>query len=527
MAKGGNSSAQGKKTDAPPRIPIRGARALPLPAIPAALGMAAAYYSYPALNSLPHGQYILLTVMAVLVAAICFARVLRLQLNGNETGHFASIIKKAGILAAAAALGFFLGIAARRAVSGPAVFALPAASVNSISGILQEDPRALYGGSGFGTLELRECGSRGGVRAGAGGLIAVFFPEESIPRLKEFGRGCEIFIEGGLSQGRGGPLFNANSVHIIGPPPALESFRTGLRMTLLDAFKGRRGGALPVWGSFAQALLLGVRDDLDVDLSTGFTNSGCSHILALSGMHLAIISGVLAFLLRRPLGLRWAALAGAAFIVFYVFIAGSQPSLVRAAIMYLLGTFALWGFLETRPLSLLCMAFIIQGIFQSDAGVSLSFILSYLALAGILTLGESLRALFRGRLPDIINGGLSASLGAFIISSPVVALYFGSLRPIGIFAGLVLAPLSSLFMVMALAALVAAFLPLPIWNIFDFFLTVVYRLIESIVSIAGNIPGLQIPYPLAVLTGAVFFWAIILYFQRRDSTARKSIAAFD
>ena len=532
-------------------VPIKRAEKLPIPAVQAALGMATSYYLYPVLFSIPPGQYLLLLLMFLLTAALCLFRVLRFPLksvnNGDTNGSSGKIphrIAKIAILTAAAAVGFFLGIAARRAVPGPAVTGIQPERISSVSGILREDPRTLQGGSGLGILDLRECGGAGGLRATASGSLTVFFPAESIPRLREFGRGSEIYTEGTFvnsADGRGA-LFRANSVHIVKPAPAPEQFRTGLRMTLIESFQNRRGitggespahdakapiREAPVWAGLSSALLLGVRDDLDVTLSAGFRNSGCSHILALSGMHLAIISGILAFLLRKPLGVRWASLAGAVFIVCYVFFTGSQPSLVRAAIMYLIGTAAVWGLLNTKPLPLLCMAFIIQNLFQSESGVSVSFILSYLALFGILTLGESIRSLFRGRLPEIINGGISASLGAFIVTAPVVVFYFNSLRPIGIIAGLFLAPLSSLFMILSLAALVLGFLPLPLWNILDFLLGWLYRFIELLVSLAGRLPGLTFTSPVPVLIFTVVFWTAVLFLQNRDYRYRNSIAAFN
>jgi competence protein ComEC len=244
-------------------------------------------------------------------------------------------------------------------------------------------------------------------------------------------------------------------------------------------------------------------------------------------MHLAILSGVLAFLLRRPLGTRWASLFGAVFILGYVFIIGSQPSLVRSVIMYLIGTFSLWGLLKGKPISLLCMAFIIQLLFQSEAGTSVSFILSYLALAGILTLGQTLHGLFRGRLPEILSGGLSASLGAFIVTAPVVVLYFGSLRPIGILAGLIIAPLSSLFMVIALAALVMRFLPLPLWDLLDIVLSWFYRIMEYLVSLAGFVPGITFSNPVPVFAFSILFWLVILLIQRQDNIYRNSVASLD
>jgi competence protein ComEC len=145
----------------------------------------------------------------------------------------------------------------------------------------------------------------------------------------------------------------------------------------------------------------------------------------------------------------------------------------------------------------------------------------------MLTLGESLRSLFRGRLPEILSGGLSASLGAFVITSPVVAYCFGSLRPIGLIAGLIIAPVSSLFMIFALAALAAGFLPLPFRVLPDFILTQLYRLIKFLVSAAGSVPGLPVSSPAAVLAFVIVFWLLILFAQRKDRLYRNSIASFD
>jgi competence protein ComEC len=505
-------------------VPIESAKKPPAPPVFAAIGMAVSYYSYPLISA---GQIFLLLPLFLLLIAVCFLRVIRYFPGPEPDGVY-----KAGIIVTAAAVGFSLGIAARGSFRSGIDLGVQATRVTAISGTLLEDPRTLRGGSGLGVLKLDSVTARGGLRATAAGSITVFFPSATIPRLKEFGRGCEIYADGiyadGIySEGGWGPTFRATSVHIVTPAPPLEQFRTSLRMKLLDKFQNREGDSEIVWGDLASALLLGVRDDLDVDLSEGFRNSGCSHILALSGMHLAILSGVLVFLVRRPLGIRWASLLGAIFIVFYVFVAGSQPSLVRAAIMYLIGAFALWGFLRTNALSLLGMAFIVQLVFQGQTGLSISFILSYLALFGILTLGEKIRALFRGRLPDALSGVLSASLGAFIVTSPVVALYFDSLRPIGILAGLILAPISALFMVLSLAALAASFLPLPLWDLLDFVLTWVYRFLEYIVSLAGQAPGLSVSGPAPVLIVTVVLWVLVLFVQRRDEAYRNSVASFE
>jgi len=492
--------------------------------------MAFSYYAYPLLISFSLGQYFLLCLLLVLILVDGFLRAVN-SLPGTQSMLF----KKMGILATAAAIGFSLGIAARRSFSGSVETGLEPERITAIYGILREDPRFLQSArsaSGMGVIELQGCTGRGGLRASGSGMVTVFFPAESIGRLKEFGRGCEIYVDGAFSNTGRGSLFNAVSVHIVKPASAMEIFRTRIRAALLGRFQNsqsRRGMVTkpPVWGALASALLLGMRDDLDVELSDGFRNSGCTHILALSGMHLAILSGILAFLIRKPLGIRWASLAGAIFVLLYVFVAGSQPSLVRAAIMYLIGTLAIWGLLKPRTLSLLCMAFIIQLLFQSETGVSLSFILSYLALLGILTLGEAVRDLFRGRLPELIGAGLSASIGAFVLTAPVVALYFASVRPIGILAGLVAAPVASIFMVLSLAALVASFLPFPVWNIFDFILTWIYRLLELFIGLAGRVPGFSASNPVAVLIFSLILCILVYFLHVRNRRYRNSVASFN
>jgi competence protein ComEC len=313
----------------------------------------------------------------------------------------------------------------------------------------------------------------------------VFFPAEALPRLRGFGRGAEIFVEGSFIQGDGnfGPLFRARSTHVTAAAPAWEQRRTGIRLALLGRLEGR------VWGGLGAALLLGVKDNLDSDLAKKYQAAGCSHVLALSGMHLAIVTSLAAFFLRKPLGLKPAAAAGAVFVLLYVSLIGVQPSLERSAIMYLLGVAAIFGSLPRQSLSLLAMAFVIQLALRPSSGHSLSFTLSYLALGGILTAGELLHGLLRGRLPEFLASPLSASLGAYLATQTVVA-GFGVIRPVGVLAGLVIVPLTTVFMIAVIAALPLGFISPFLMRFLDLGLTACYSLMDRAVSLAALAPGL-------------------------------------
>jgi competence protein ComEC len=337
----------------------------------------------------------------------------------------------------------------------------------------------------MGYLDLRGVTGNRGLRATARGRVLVFFPAESLPRLRDFGRGAEVFVEGSFAEIGGSPLFRAKAVHIVRPPPAWERLRTGIRLTLLEKLEHHR------WGGLGAALLLGVKDTLDNEFARKYQAAGCSHVLALSGMHLAIVAAITAFFLRKPMGLKPASVAGAVLILLYVTLIGVQPSLERSAIMYLLGTAAVLGFLPRQPLSLLSMAFLTQLLIRPSAGTSLSFLLSYLALIGILTVGEFLHGILRGRLPELLAAPLAASLGAYLATSAVVAAGFGVIRPVGLLAGLIIVPLTTVFMIGAMAALILSFISPFLTGIAGIGLTLFYSLLDRTVSLAALAPGLS------------------------------------
>jgi competence protein ComEC len=371
----------------------------------------------------------------------------------------------------------------------------------------------------MGYLDLRGVTGNRGLRTTARGQVLVFFPAESLPRLRDFGRGAEVFVEGSFAEisGVGPPLFRAKGVHVVQPPPAWEQLRTGIRLALLEKLEHH------TWGGLGAALLLGVKDTLDTEFARKYQAAGCSHVLALSGMHLSIVTAITAFFLRKPLGLKLAALAGAVLILLYVTLIGVQPSLERSAIMYLLGTAAVLGFLPRQPLSLLSMAFLIQLLIRPSAGTSLSFILSYLALIGILTVGEFLHGILRGWLPELLAAPLTASLGAYLASSAVVAAVFGVIRPVGLLAGLIIVPLTTVFMIGAMAALAASFIVPFLTGIIGIGLTLFYSLLDRTVSLAALAPGLSTGWIrellLSLALAALCLFPGCLYSVRRQYLA--------
>jgi competence protein ComEC len=499
------------------------------PVLCAACGTVLTYYwLFPVFRSGAISIDALLVLIFIPVAFLCLIRALAsLPIFWTHTRQ----LRLLTFWITAFSAGLAIGIAAGASISNTVSFNIPEDTVRGISGTLLDDPRVISNnkadGRAMSALSLKTSTGDSGVKIDAYGQITVFFREENADRLKEFGRGTEVFAEGELHGPAGGGAafggdaytFTAEALHITKAASPLERFRTNLRLGLTDRFTGSHRA--DAWTGLALALLLGIRDNLDTGFAAQYRDAGCSYILALSGMHLAILVSLISFLLKKPLGLRLAAIAGAVIIIAYCFIVGPLPSLNRAALMYLLGVAAVLGMLKRDMLALLCMAFLIQLFFTPASGFSLSFVLSYLALAGILVIGRAINGVLMGKIPALLLQPLSASLGAFIATAGVSAWFFTSLRPVGILAGLVLAPLASVFMILSIAWLgldlimpVLSFLPGKA-------LSLLYLLMEKIAALAAAAPGIKAnPFLIIILSLLITVTILWLAWRRRITAGR-------
>ena len=414
------------------------------------------------------------------------------------------------VCSAAFAAGVFIGLCAANAGRNDIRFGIPESNVVAVEGVLLEDPRIVSSGSAMALVSLRRSAGAGGLRVSSRGEITVFFPQESANKIREYGRGARVFAEGTVRSSPRGMSISAKSLHIIKPAPVIERIRTNVRLNLINRFEGKE------WGGLALALLLGIRDNLDTDLVSFYRSAGLSYILALSGMHLAIIAAIISFILKKPLGLKASAITGAVIIILYCLLVGPMPSLNRAALMYVLGVLAILGALPKNAMSILSLSFLIQLFITPAAGNSLSFILSYLALLGILIIGKAISFLLAGKIPEFLLQPLSLSCGAFLITAGVCSAVFGTIAPVGIIAGLVIVPLTTLFMIGSMIWLLLDFL--PVFDLLNLPLLLLYRLMEVIASAAGKVSGISANSFLVLIVSVVLMlFILVLEYKRKNA----------
>jgi len=207
--------------------------------------------------------------------------------------------------------------------------------------------------------------------------------------------------------------------------------------------------------SLAQGIILGVRGNIPQTVKDDFVRTGTAHLLAISGLHLGIVAGIMLSLGIWLFGRRhylyvWLALAA---IWLYALLTGMHPPVIRGAIMAsLFLTAELLGRQRSAIAALVFAAAIMVGVSPYILGDA-AFQLSFLAMAGLVFLFPPLRSLGRKAVKAAIgeegaaataagfaSDSLSVTMAAVIAIWPVVAYYFGIISFVGPLATFLLLP---------------------------------------------------------------------------------------
>ena len=215
------------------------------------------------------------------------------------------------------------------------------------------------------------------------------------------------------------------------------------------------------------ALTIGDKSELTPELKAVYSAAGTSHVLALSGLHVGILSGIL-YLLLWPLrklrgGRVVQSLAVATVLWIFAFITGLSPSVVRAVTMctlYLVASVLVEnGFCGFFSLSLTAFVMLVYNpMYLFD----ISFQLSFAAVFSILAFYPLFSRLLciKNRALRYIWNMLSLSMSAQVGTLPFILYYFGSFPTYFLLANLVVVILAFGMLILSLAALCLHYVPL-------------------------------------------------------------------
>lgn len=265
---------------------------------------------------------------------------------------------------------------------------------------------------------------------------------------------------------------------------------------------------------FVLALLLGERESLDEQLLTDLEESGLMHLTAVSGLHCGFLIGLMSLLVANTPYL--SAAIGYPVLLVYMMMVGATPSVVRACVMV--------GFVQAAPLfdresdtptSLGAAALVIL-LGNPYAASSVSFQLSFTAVAGLLAVSPRLYSALNGlrrwrsrrarTLWAAFSGSLSASIGALVFTAPISAYYFRTLAVISPLSNLLVLPvIRVLFAFALLLTTVCTFLPGA--GVLAFVPELLTDYVLLIAGVTAKIPGHAVTFghPATVM------WLVLVY----------------
>ncbi len=249
-------------------------------------------------------------------------------------------------------------------------------------------------------------------------------------------------------------------------PPVIVTYRTpgagpGLRVALADHVASRVGGGA---GALAVTMATGDRGRITPDVEDAMRQSGLTHLLSISGVHVtALIGGVVLLVysllaLSPRLVLRWPLLlisagAGAGAGVGYTLLTGAEVPTIRSCVTALLVMAGLALGREAISLRLLACGALIVMILWPESVIGPSFQLSFAAVAAIVTLYEHprVRALIQAREEPVWAKGLRFLGGLFLtgvvvelVLMPIALYHFHKTGLLGALANMIAIPLTEM-----------------------------------------------------------------------------------
>ncbi len=275
----------------------------------------------------------------------------------------------------------------------------------------------------------------------------------------------------------------------------------------------------------AYALLLGVTDALDNELSHAYAAAGAMHVLAVSGLHVGIIYGLILLLLRRltrTTGGKWV-LAFLSIVVLWMYavITGLSPSVLRAVTMFSFIALARPMEHRTNIYNILAASAFLLLAFNPFLIMSVGFQLSYMAVLGIVFLYPLLYYSWDapGWLGDkiwqITCVSIAAQTGTFVLG----LLYFHQFPVYFLVSNLFVIPGATLILISGLVLFISSGLPL-VADFIGFVLRMLISTLNTVVTTVERFPlALIEPVYISTLQSwmiLILVLSLMLFFMKKN-----------
>jgi competence protein ComEC len=369
-------------------------------------------------------------------------------LAGGVAGVAASLSHRwssRSALAAAALLAAAFGMLRGAAMPGAGHLPLASDPV-AVEGTVRDAP-ALRRGEALITVDAQRLVGAAGERGVEGGVLAA------VVGHPDLAPGDRVRLDAAalrLPGDRAGPtsaaLLQRDGVVAVAVSPRVVRLAPGgpSLSRALAALRARIAAEVdaalpPVAATLVTEIAFGIHGALPPDVSTALRDAGLVHLVATSGLKVAIVIGLLARL-AGALGVgprRRLLLIGAA-VALYVGVAGGGAAAVRSALMAGAALLLRGSGRRLQPLSLLAVTAALMLALQPRLCTDVGFQLSFLGTLGILLLATPLARRLPG--PRWLAEPFAVTVAAQLATVPVMASAFGVLSLVGPLANALVVP---------------------------------------------------------------------------------------
>jgi competence protein ComEC len=255
---------------------------------------------------------------------------------------------------------------------------------------------------------------------------------------------------------------------------------------------------------------------------TDFRTTGLTHLVAVSGANVAIVAAA-AFGLARALrlGLRSRTLLAGVAVVGFVILARPSPSVLRAAVMGVIGLAALATGRRRAGVPALAAAVLVLVLVEPSLATADGFVLSVLATGGLLLVAPRLRDRFVRVLPQWFAESLAVAVAAQLMTTPYIALRFSRVSLLSVPANLLAVPAVPPATVLGVVAAAVAPICLPLARAATWLAYVPTTWLIRVAHTGASVPGSATTWPtgvtgwLLMLGGGLALFVLIRLRRRR------------
>lgn len=210
--------------------------------------------------------------------------------------------------------------------------------------------------------------------------------------------------------------------------------------------------------SIIKSMILGDSSYLMDEELQIYRDLGLGHILAVSGLHIGIISAfILNILMKLTISRKTSSIITIAILFIYGYLIGFPHSMMRGIIMFSMIIMTKLLYEHSNPINVLSLSALIVLFINPFALFGIGFILSYTAVLSLYLFTKRIEIIFypyKGYISSTLSAILAVNLGLL----PIQAYYFNYVSILGIFANLINIPILSFSLILSVSMFLIDFI---------------------------------------------------------------------